>query len=56
MVPFVLERETKNTFRYSETDENGNILPSAEAKIGTIYLKKELAGEMKSFTVTIAED
>ena len=48
---FTLERETKNTIRYSE-DSNGN--PPA---IGTLYVQKWLLGKEppKQLTVTIVE-
>jgi hypothetical protein len=48
---FTLERETKNTIRYSE-DADGN--PSA---IGTLYVQKWLLGKERPerLTVTIVE-
>jgi hypothetical protein len=39
---FVLERETKGTWRYRETDSVGNMLDIGVAKIGVIYIKKSL--------------
>jgi hypothetical protein len=50
-LPFTLERETKNTIRYSE-DTDGN--PPA---IGVLYVQKWLLGDNppKLLTVTIGE-
>ena len=48
---FPLERETKNTIRYSE-QTNGK-----PAAVGTIYIQKWAMGEKpaKTLTVTVAE-
>lgn len=47
---FKHERETTNTQRFKEEVADG-----ARPIVGTLYLKKEIAGESKTLTVTIAE-
>jgi hypothetical protein len=39
---FTHERDTKNTRRYQEVDEKGNVIDLSEAVIGTLYLKKSI--------------
>lgn len=39
---FVLNGETKRTFKFAETDARGKILEMTDAKIGMVYLKKDV--------------
>jgi hypothetical protein len=39
-VKFARKNETKNCVRYNEIDDNGNVIESNEATIGTLYIKK----------------
>jgi hypothetical protein len=52
---FEMIRETKNALVYGELDDKGNMLETAEAKVGTIYLKKSVTGDKfpKTLHVTI---
>ncbi len=36
-----LEKETKNTIRYMETDEKGRKVDMIDQEVGTIYVKKK---------------
>lgn len=46
---FKHERETKNTQRFQE-----EVTGDAKPIVGTLYLNKEVAGDSKTLTVTIA--
>lgn len=39
-VNFTRTRETKNAFVFSEVDDSGNVLETADAIVGTVYIKK----------------
>lgn len=39
-VSFKLEKETKNTYRFQEVDEEGEVKEWADVEMGTIYLNK----------------
>lgn len=47
---FVFEKETKNTIRYAEVATNA-IEPLV---IGTLYVRKDVAGDRQELTVTIS--
>ena len=49
VVDFALDKETKNTFRYKEVEDDDKARPD----MGTIYLTKELANGHKNIRVTI---
>jgi len=38
---FTLDRETKRTFRYTQVNSIGTVLDSADASIGSLYIKKK---------------
>lgn len=40
---FRYEKSTKGTHRFQECDEHGQPVPRAEAKVGTLYIKKAAA-------------
>lgn len=44
-VKFAHTRETKNAHVFSEVNEKGKVLETADAIVGTIYLKKSVVGE-----------
>jgi hypothetical protein len=46
---FAFEKETKNCIRFKEQPEG-----DAKPAIGSLYLQKEIAGDAKALTVTIA--
>lgn len=50
-VVFDLERITKGAIRYSERLGEG--VPSSEAKIGTLYIRKTALKESESFPETV---
>jgi hypothetical protein len=39
---FKLERDTKNTFRFQELNEAGDVADASEWLVGTLYLQKSL--------------
>lgn len=45
---FEIEKETKNTIRYSETPEEGQ-----PARIGTLYVQKWAVNGARALTVTV---
>jgi hypothetical protein len=54
---FVLDKETKGTFRYAEVDDKGKRRESGdlETVIGTIYLRKTTFSDApKTITVTVS--
>ncbi len=55
-IPFILEKETQNTFRYTEANGEGKKADSADTSVGTLYMKKSVfAGKSPpdKLTVTI---
>lgn len=51
IVKFVKERETKRMIRFKEVNDEGNEPESAT--IGTIYLRKTVAGSRESIEIEI---
>lgn len=45
---FTFEKETANTFRFKEEVEG-----EAKPVVGSLYLRKDVAGDRKELTVTI---
>ncbi len=55
-IPFILEKQTQNTYRYFEANDKGEKAISAEQSIGTLYVKKSVFPDGKvpdKLTVTI---
>jgi hypothetical protein len=53
VVSFERDKETKNTVRFAEIDENGERIPVAEGVIGNLYVKKHIAVDWNTLTVTL---
>lgn len=49
VLKFQFEKETQNTFRFKEEVEG-----DAKPVSGTIYVRKDVAGDRKELTVTIS--
>jgi hypothetical protein len=50
---FLLERETKGTWRYREADDVGNMLGVNAGKIGVIYLRKTVFGSRPPLAIEV---
>lgn len=48
MVNFEIEKETKNSIRYKEVPEEGQV-----SIVGSLYLQKWFAGKSKNIQITI---
>lgn len=52
-VTFKHAKETKNAHQFSEVDAKGKPVEMADAKIGSIYMKKSVVGENAPATITV---